>query len=69
MLTSTLRSLERDGLVTREVFPVVPPKVEYELTPLGLELMKPMDRLLEWVTDHWDQVKRARDKFDKTKKS
>lgn len=67
MLTSTLRSLERDGLVTREVFPVVPPRVEYELTPLGMELMKPMNQLLGWVTENWGQVKRARDRYDRNR--
>lgn len=65
MLTSTLRSLERDGLITREVFPVVPPKVEYELTNLGLEILKPMEALLEWVMANWPAVRKARDRFDK----
>lgn len=69
MLTSTLRSLERDGLITREVFPVVPPRVEYELTDLGAEIMKPMDGLLRWVTENWPRVKKARDKFDRVAKS
>lgn len=63
MLTSTLRSLEKDGLITREVFPVVPPRVEYELTDLGADIMKPMGALLEWVTANWPRVRRARDRF------
>jgi DNA-binding HxlR family transcriptional regulator len=65
MLTSTLRSLERDGLVTREVFPEVPPRVEYELTELGERLMIPMGDLVAWVSGNWTDVKRARDRFDK----
>lgn len=65
MLTSTLRSLERDGLVTREVFPVVPPRVEYELTDLGADMIKPMDTLLEWVKTNWPRVKKARAGFEK----
>lgn len=69
MLTSSLRSLERDGLITREVFPVVPPRVEYELTELGLEIMKPMHSLLLWVTANWPRVKKARDRFDKVDKN
>ena len=64
MLTLTLRHLERDGLVTRELFPEVPPRVEYELTALGLSLLEPMQGLMEWVATNWDQVRRARNRFD-----
>ena len=64
MLTLTLRNLERDGLVIRELFPEVPPRVEYELTPLGRSLLKPMQSLVDWVTGHWEQVKEARGSFD-----
>lgn len=69
MLTSTLRSLERDGLITREVFPVVPPRVEYELTDLGAEILKPMDALLGWVTANWLRVRKARELFDRNSKN
>ena len=64
MLTMTLRHLERDGLVTRELFPEVPPRVEYELTPLGQSLLQPMQGLVDWVTTNWEEVKEARDQFD-----
>ena len=62
MLTATLRHLERDGLVTREVFPEVPPRVEYELTDLGRSLLLPMQALVDWVGNHWSAVKKARSK-------
>nr|WP_042196784.1 helix-turn-helix domain-containing protein [Kibdelosporangium sp. MJ126-NF4] len=49
MLTRTLRMLEDDGLVRREVFPSVPPSVEYSLTPLGVSLLEPLSALAEWA--------------------
>lgn len=64
MLTLTLRTLERDGLITREVFPEVPLRVEYELTPLGSSLLSPMQVLVDWVTGNWSNVKNARLQFD-----
>lgn len=64
MLTVTLRNLERDGLVTREVFPEVPPRVEYELTSLGKSLLRPMEGLFDWVAGNWEAVKRSQSKFD-----
>lgn len=64
MLTLTLRTLERDGLIVRELFPEVPLRVEYELTALGQSLLKPMRGLVDWVTDKWPQVKKARSAFD-----
>jgi DNA-binding HxlR family transcriptional regulator len=64
MLTLTLRSLERDGLVTRQVFPEVPPRVEYEITSLGRSLLRPMQSLVDWVATNWEQVKKARSRFD-----
>ena len=64
MLTVTLRNLERDGLVTREVFPEVPPRVEYELTDLGKSLLRPMEVLFDWVGENWANVKSAQIKFD-----
>jgi DNA-binding HxlR family transcriptional regulator len=64
MLTLTLRNLERDGVVTRELFPEVPPRVEYELTPLGRSLLKPMQGLVDWVATNWEKVKEARGRFD-----
>lgn len=59
MLAVTLRSLERDGLVTREVFPEVPPRVEYEITPLGQSLLLPTQGLVDWAKAHWEQVRAA----------
>lgn len=64
MLTLTLRNLERDGLVTRELFPEVPLRVEYELTTLSRSLLRPMQGLVDWVTENWQQVKEARIEFD-----
>ena len=64
MLALTLRSLERDGLITREVFPEVPPRVEYELTSLGKSLLRPMQALVDWGTTNWDSVKKAQSRFD-----
>lgn len=52
MLTRTLRTLEHDGLVEREVFPTVPPAVEYRLTPLGVSLLGPVSALAAWAVEH-----------------
>jgi DNA-binding HxlR family transcriptional regulator len=64
MLTLTLRNLERDGLVSRQVFPEVPPRVEYGITSLGRSLLRPMQSLVDWVATNWEQVKKARSRFD-----
>jgi DNA-binding HxlR family transcriptional regulator len=64
MLTATLRSLERDGLVLREVYAEVPPRVEYELTPLGRRFMQPVRQLAMWLQANWAAIKSARDTFD-----
>lgn len=60
MLSSTLRKFEADGLVIREVFPEVPPKVVYELTPMGRSLYKLMEGLVDWVTQNWSGIKESR---------
>ena len=65
MLTLTLRGLERDGLVTRTVFPTVPPSVEYSLTRLGRTLLEPLCALAQWVRKSREQIQSARDRFDK----
>src|SRR4030081_3803397 len=57
MLTATLRSLERDGLVTRTVYAEVPPRVEYQMTEMGLTLSEPVLRLAMWAADHQDAIK------------
>lgn len=67
MLTTTLRNLERDGMLTRQIFAEIPPRVEYELTPLGQSLLTPMQSLINWVSENWGEVNRAREKFDKRK--
>ncbi|MEU4841333.1 winged helix-turn-helix transcriptional regulator [Nocardia testacea] len=60
MLTQTLRNLERDGLVTRTVWPTVPQRVEYELTPLGHSLLPVMRAIKGWAEQHMDEVEKAR---------
>ncbi|HEX3540345.1 MAG TPA: helix-turn-helix domain-containing protein [Acidimicrobiales bacterium] len=64
MLTLTLRQLERDGLVRRTVYPVVPPRVEYELTPLGTTLLETIQPLVGWAVEHLDEVAAARGAYD-----
>jgi DNA-binding HxlR family transcriptional regulator len=64
MLTTTLRILERDGFCTRKVFPTVPPRVEYELTALGRDLLVPVKALGEWAIANRERVDAARRRFD-----
>jgi DNA-binding HxlR family transcriptional regulator len=64
MLTVTLRGLERDGLVSRTVHPVVPPRVDYELTALGRTLLDPVRQLIAWTVANIDGVARARADYD-----
>jgi DNA-binding HxlR family transcriptional regulator len=64
MLTLTLRGLERDGLVTRTIFPTIPPRVDYALTPLGRDLLKPVSALGEWALSNQAKIARARERFD-----
>lgn len=64
MLTVTLRQLERDGLVKRTVHPVVPPRVEYELTPLGGTLHHTIQALVSWTEDHQNEIAAARAAYD-----
>jgi DNA-binding HxlR family transcriptional regulator len=68
MLTRTLRDLERNGLVDRKVYPVVPPMVEYSLTPLGGTLNQVLKSLCEWSTENFQQVESARENYDSTEK-
>src|SRR3989440_11474166 len=67
MLTATLRNLERDGLLTRHVYAEVPPRVEYELTPLGRGLTEPVLGLVSWLQSNWPAIRSARDRFDARK--
>jgi DNA-binding HxlR family transcriptional regulator len=64
MLSATLKNLERDGLVVREVFPEVPPRVEYEITSLGKSLLGPTQGLVDWAKANWEQVRQAQGKYD-----
>ena len=66
MLTLTLRSLERDGFVTRTVFPTVPPRVDYELTDLGRSLLVPVSSLGLWARQNREGIQQARRRFDGT---
>jgi DNA-binding HxlR family transcriptional regulator len=65
MLTLTLRGLERDGLVTRTVYPTKPPSVEYQLTSLGRTLLEPANALIEWVLKSRPAIEQAQKKYDK----
>lgn len=64
MLTLTLRHLERDGLITRTVYPTVPPKVEYELTPIAHELQTAFRTLTKWAETHRPAIIAARKAYD-----
>jgi DNA-binding HxlR family transcriptional regulator len=66
MLTLTLRGLERDGLVTRTIFPTAPPRVDYALTPLGRSLLEPVSALGQWAMAHKQQIADARIRYDRT---
>ena len=68
MLTLTLRALERDGLVTRTVFPTIPPRVDYELTKLGRSLLEPVSALGLWARKNRPIIQEARRRFDGGKK-
>ena len=69
MLTTTLRTLERDGFCTRTVFPSVPPRVDYELTELGRDLLVPVKALGEWAVANRERVDSARRRFDAQNKA
>jgi len=64
MLTTTLRGLERDGFVSRTVFPTVPPKVEYQLTALGRDLLGPVGAIGEWAARNATRVEEAQRRYD-----
>ena len=61
MLTVTLRNLEADGLVNRKVFPEVPPRVEYELTSLGISLMNQMKYIIDWANENGEEIIKYRE--------
>ena len=64
VLTTSLRQLERDGIIKRTVYPVVPPKVEYELTPLGKSVFEVIESLRAWSIAHLDEIETARVGYD-----
>jgi DNA-binding HxlR family transcriptional regulator len=66
MLTQTLRTLTRDGLITRTVYPTVPLRVDYELTPLGRSLVAPLRALRDWSEHNIDLIESARVEYDVT---
>jgi DNA-binding HxlR family transcriptional regulator len=65
VLTETLRRLERDGLVTRTAYPEIPPRVEYELTPLGRSLEEPVRAIATWAEHNVPRIERARAAYDR----
>jgi len=65
MLTQTLRNLERDGLVDRKVYAVVPPRTEYRLTDLGKSILKPIRGLTDWAGQHQQELRAIQEKRDK----
>jgi DNA-binding HxlR family transcriptional regulator len=67
MLTQTLRSLENDGIVNRKIYPVVPPMVEYSLTPLGRSLIEPLEAICSWAEKHLPELEAARARSRKAK--
>jgi DNA-binding HxlR family transcriptional regulator len=64
MLTATLRNLERDGLIKREMFAEVPPRVEYQLTVLGVSILTPMREFVSWIEINWPKIIESRNHFD-----
>jgi DNA-binding HxlR family transcriptional regulator len=68
MLTQTLRTLERDRLVRRTIYPVVPPRVDYARTPLGETLIQPLSALYRWMERHLKKIQQARRESQKTRR-
>jgi DNA-binding HxlR family transcriptional regulator len=64
MLSTTLRYLERDGIVTRHLYPEVPPRVEYTLTERGLGLLEPVRALFMWIDHEWPAIEKSRREYD-----
>jgi len=69
MLTTTLRNLERDGFCTRTVYPTIPPRVDYELTRLGRDLLLPVKALGDWAVANRERIGAARRQFDERNKA
>jgi len=64
MLTQTLRDLEREGYVSRTLYPEVPVRVEYELTPMGKSIVSPLYQLVSWAETHHDDIRQSRKDYD-----
>lgn len=64
MLTTTLRYLERDGILTRWQYPEIPPRVEYTLSERGSRLLVPVEAIVTWVQNEWPEIERSRDEYD-----
>ena len=69
MLTVTLRSLEADGLISRKLYPEIPPRVEYELTDLGRSLLPHIEQLAQWAEQNMDCILKNREKYSQKKAS
>ena len=69
MLTVTVRSLERDGLISRTVYPVVPPRVEYALTPVGRTLLESVTPLVQWAETYLAVIDAARERYDQSQRA
>lgn len=68
VLTATLREMERNGIITRTVYPTIPPRVEYRLTPSGLGLYGVSEELLSWLEAHHEQMYRSQKLYERHKK-
>jgi DNA-binding HxlR family transcriptional regulator len=64
MLTTTLRNLERDGILTRQIYPEVPPRVEYTVTGRGREMLVPVRQLVQWIAQEWPEIEKSRADYD-----
>ncbi|MGV9774937.1 winged helix-turn-helix transcriptional regulator [Streptosporangium sp. NPDC003464] len=64
MLTVTLRGLERDGIISRTMYPVMPPRVDYALTPMGRTLLDTVGSLVSWAEEHVDEIEATRARYD-----
>ena len=69
MLSTTLRNFERDGIVIRQLYPEVPPRVEYTLTDRGREFLIPVKALVEWMVGEWPNIEKSRHEYDDKKLS
>lgn len=69
MMTLTLRNLEKDGLVTRTIYPTIPPRVDYELTPLGRTLIEPLKVMADWAQLHLPEIEAAQSTYAQRKEA